>query len=386
MSHLKNSLFFGYINTLDKNEKIEDSDSINDSKSLNFEQEIDQDFQQCFINNFENNSKNYLDLDSDNEYEISNLENFEINESISNENKEKTSDKSREKSFIIFPKKSNYESEKTLNIYKDINYKNINNLINNKNENNKINISEKKENSEEKIYSSDFLSKKRKIFGIYKSIKHNYSKKFKIFIRSDESEFTRKIINQILQDQEKNLKEKKTSSKSKKQKKKRIKIIMQRKDNSDNIRKKIKARFLKALKIRVNEKLKFVGSKNYFKYLPQKFVCDISKAKNILYLDLTFKDIFSKNFFEGRRMSDSDLMNYKNNISTIEYLEQNNDISEKSNYNNFKNMKLKDIYNEYLESTHFENDINNLKDDNENDKYISDYVIKAKNLIDFFYN
>ena len=94
----------------------------------------------------------------------------------------------------------------------------------------------------------------------------------------------------------------------------------------------------------------------------------------------------SKNFFEGRRMSDSDLMNYKNNISTIEYLEQNNDISEKSNYNNFKNMKLKDIYNEYLESTHFENDINNLKDDNENDKYISDYVIKAKNLIDFFYN
>lgn len=386
MSHLKNSLFFGYINTLDINEKIEDSDSINDSKSLNFEQEIDQDFQQCFINNFENNSKNYLDLDSDNEYEISNLENFEINESISNENKEKTSDKSREKSFIIFPKKSNYESEKTLNIYKDINYKNINNLINNKNENNKINISEKKENSEEKIYSSDFLSKKRKIFGIYKSIKHNYSKKFKIFIRSDESEFTRKIINQILQDQEKNLKEKKTSSKSKKQKKKRIKIIMQRKDNSDNIRKKIKARFLKALKIRVNEKLKFVGSKNYFKYLPQKFVCDISKAKNILYLDLTFKDIFSKNFFEGRRMSDSDLMNYKNNISTIEYLEQNNDISEKSNYNNFKNMKLKDIYNEYLESTHFENDINNLKDDNENDKYISDYVIKAKNLIDFFYN
>lgn len=386
MSHLKNSLFFGYINTLDINEKIEDSDSINDSKNLNFEQEIDQDFQQCFINNFENNSKNYLDLDSDNEYEISNLENFEINESISNENKEKTSDKSREKSFIIFPKKSNYESEKTLNIYKDINYKNINNLINNKNENNKINISEKKENSEEKIYSSDFLSKKRKIFGIYKSIKHNYSNKFKIFIRSDESEFTRKIINQILQDQEKNLKEKKTSSKSKKQRKKRIKIIMQRKDNSDNIRKKIKARFLKALKIRVNEKLKFVGSKNYFKYLPQKFVCDISKAKNILYLDLTFKDIFSKNFFEGRRMSDSDLMNYKNNISTIEYLEQNNDISEKSNYNNFKNMKLKDIYNEYLESTHFENDINNLKDDNENDKYISDYVIKAKNLIDFFYN
>ena len=386
MSHLKNSLFFGYINTLDINEKIEDSDSINDSKSLNFEQEIDQDFQQCFINNFENNSKNYLDLDSDNEYEISNLENFEINESISNENKEKTSDKSREKSFIIFPKKSNFESEKTLNIYKDINYKNINNLINNKNENNKINISEKKENSEEKIYSSDFLSKKRKIFGIYKSIKHNYSSKFKIFIRSDESEFTRKIINQIMQDQEKNLKEKKTSSKSKKQRKKRIKIIMQRKDNSDNIRKKIKARFLKALKIRVNEKLKFVGSKNYFKYLPQKFVCDISKAKNILYLDLTFKDIFSKNFFEGRRMSDSDLMNYKNNISTIEYLEQNNDISEKSNYNNFKNMKLKDIYNEYLESTHFENDINNLKDDNENDKYISDYVIKAKNLIDFFYN
>ena len=386
MSHLKNSLFFGYINTLDINEKIEDSDSINDSKSLNFEQEIDQDFQQCFINNFENNSKNYLDLDSDNEYEISNLENFEINESISNENKEKTSDKSREKSFIIFPKKSNFESEKTLNIYKDINYKNINNLINNKNENNKINISEKKENSEEKIYSSDFLSKKRKIFGIYKSIKHNYSSKFKIFIRSDESEFTRKIINQILQDQEKNLKEKKTSSKSKKQRKKRIKIIMQRKDNSDNIRKKIKARFLKALKIRVNEKLKFVGSKNYFKYLPQKFVCDISKAKNILYLDLTFKDIFSKNFFEERRMSDSDLMNYKNNISTIEYLEQNNDISEKSNYNNFKNMKLKDIYNEYLESTHFENDINNLKDDNENDKYISDYVIKAKNLIDFFYN
>lgn len=379
-----NFLSLGYIN-FDKDESVEDLNSINDSDSIKFELEIDQDFQQCFFYNFMNNSQKDLDLDI--ESPISNLnekKNSEICYSFSTENKEKTLDKSGEKSFLICIEKdlpSNCDSEKKY-IHNDINNKSINNLTNNKEEVG-INICEKQEKPEKKIFS-DFLGKKKKIFRISKSTRFNKSGRFKIFIISELFQNIRKKINQILEDI-KNVEEKKISSKTqKKQIKKKIKKIFKRKGNADNIRKKIKARFLKALLNRVNKRLKFAGSKKYFKNLPQKFVSNISKKPNKVAFDLSFKELFSQNYFKGKTMSNIDSKKYKNNISTIEYLEKNYEISDISNYNIFKNMKLKDIFNEYFESDDFENEINNLINDNEKEKYISDYVIKAKYLNDFF--
>ena len=167
---------------------------------------------------------------------------------------------------------------------------------------------------------------------------------------------------------------------------KKIKNVQKRKENSDNIRKKIKSRFLKVLKNTVNERLKIAGSKKFFKFLPQKFVSNITKEKNKFILDLTFKDLFSKNFFDEEKENATHIENYYHNLQVLEYLEKNNDISEKSNFNIIKNMKFRQIFNEYLKSKEFEMEIDLLKQEKESDKYIKDYIFKACDLIDFFSN
>ena len=57
----------------------------------------------------------------------------------------------------------------------------------------------------------------------------------------------------------------------------------------------------------------------------------------------------------------------------IEYLENNKVISEKSNYNIFKNMIYKQIYDEYLNSKEFELEIEALQK-TESEKYIKLYI------------
>jgi hypothetical protein len=168
----------------------------------------------------------------------------------------------------------------------------------------------------------------------------------------------------------------------------KIKDVQTRKENADNIRKKIKLRFLKHLKNVVNERLREAGATKIFKFLPQRFTSDITKKKNKAILNLSFKEIFSKNFFEGYPLNENngDLLNYYHNISVLEYLEKNKEISEKSNFNIFKDMKFYQIFNEYLKSREFEMEIASLKEEKENDKYIKNYIIKARDLIDFFAN
>ena len=58
-------------------------------------------------------------------------------------------------------------------------------------------------------------------------------------------------------------------------------------------------------------------------------------------LHLSFKEIFSKNFSESIKENDVNMKKYYYNISVLDYLEKNKDISEKSNYNIFKDMKFK---------------------------------------------
>ena len=228
----------------------------------------------------------------------------------------------------------------------------------------------------------DFLGKKRNLFKI------DSHKDFSIFNYRDYNMYIRKIIQQVLENS--NQISSLTNAESEKVRKPKIKIqnVQARKENADNIRKKIKSRFLKYLRNTVNEKLKLAGSKKFFKFLPQIFTSDISREKNKVVLNLSFKEIFSKNFCEGKKIkeNDSDLLNYYHNISVLEYLEQNDKISEKSNFNNFKNMKFYQIFNEYLKSREFEMEIASLKKAKENDKYIRNYIIKASDLMDFFAN
>ena len=163
--------------------------------------------------------------------------------------------------------------------------------------------------------------------------------------------------------------------------KKRKKKTHKRKDN---IMKKIKSRFHKFLKNLINEKLKKVGSKHLFAPLPQSFIIDITKVKNKSILDLTLKEIYSKNFSNKDKNKKVENVNYKNNLKVLEYLDKNYEISEKSDFNKIKNMKYYEIYNVFMESIEFKLQIYKLKKEEEDDKYIQIYIIMDKNYINYF--
>ena len=72
-----------------------------------------------------------------------------------------------------------------------------------------------------------------------------------------------------------------------------------RKFKPDDIRKKIKARFHKTIKNAINEFLKFTGSEKFFDFLPQSFICNISREKNKEVLHLTYKELLRKDFLSN---------------------------------------------------------------------------------------
>ena len=202
---------------------------------------------------------------------------------------------------------------------------------------------------------------------------------FNIFNQSDYDTPIRKFINNIF------YKEKKYKmmffSKEKKCRKNN------RKTYADLIRKKIKARFLKILKKTINNKLKLAGSKKFFNLLQQKFTSNTSREMNGEALDLTFKEIFSKNFCssKGGCEDDANMKKYNANLSVLDYLEKNNDISKKSNYSKFKGMKYYKIFEEYLNSKEFEIEISCLRmEKGVDDKYIKKYIKLAYSLNNYF--
>ena len=328
-----NFILYENIITQDIKENMEDLNSNND---LNI-------FKEEFIHNFEKSAN--LDFKS---------------RTNSNEIKLNIFDKTGEKSNQIrnnndFP--SILDSDK-LDIIK------INSHIN---ENQKIDC------------SSNLLGRKR------------YNEKFEIFNNGRSFQNTRKLINHILEQGENKKyvnEENSVNNKIEKDEKneKNEKTINEY-IRKDNLRKKIKSRFIKTLVKLVNNRLKLAGSKKKFKPLSQKFIINVNRKKNKAILDLSFKEIFSRNLFEGKETDLSVQKNLNNNISVLKYLKKNKKVSEKSNYNSFKDMKFHEIFNEYLNSEEFEIVIKKLiKNPNVREEYIIKYVIYSYNLIKFFSN
>jgi hypothetical protein len=256
-------------------------------------------------------------------------------------------------------------------------------------ENNVNNIIKQNYTKESNIdnYSISFLGRKRSLFKVI------YPKDYVIFncedLNSNSRQTINVIFNRLYEYRCKNLKINSNfvldeSPNLKKSHKKKLNLEKRRKKHSDNIRKKVKSRFLKALKNIINQKLKLAGSKELFSFLPQVYIRNMSINKNRDVLDLTFKEIYSKNFFEDEKANESDIKNYKHNLTVLEYLEKNKEIAEKSNYNVFKNMKFYQIFNEYLRSREFEKEVTSLKMQKEKDKYIRNYIIKAGSFIEFY--
>ena len=225
-----------------------------------------------------------------------------------------------------------------------------------------------------------FLGKKRKIFKVI------YKKNFVVFNSGNYDNETRKLINETVDDI-KNGKIKKDlsleESELPKKKSKKQRNIKTRKENSDNIIKKIKTRFLKALKIKINEILKMAGSKKFFCFLPQAFITNINKAKNNSILNMTYKEILTKNFISWKKSDSNGINNYLHNKYILEYLENNKDTFKNLNYNIF-NLTYSQLYHEYFESKEFEMEIANLIK-NETLKYTKRYIIKASNFLNYFH-
>lgn len=168
-----------------------------------------------------------------------------------------------------------------------------------------------------------------------------------------------------------------------------LKYKHKRKYKPDDIRKKIKARFHKAIKNIINTNLKEAGSKYFFSFLPQIFISSISREINHEVLNMTYKEILKKNFLnqkDGEKYKNKsvDTSKYKNNLFVLDYLEKHPDISERSGFDVISKMKYADLLNEYFCSKEFEKAVNRLREENEEEDYIKEYVNKAKTYVKFF--
>lgn len=162
-----------------------------------------------------------------------------------------------------------------------------------------------------------------------------------------------------------------------------------RKNKPDDIRKKIKARFHKSIKNIINENLRKAGSKKLFTFLPQVFITSISRQTNRYVLNLSLREILQKNFVNDLddkkyKNREIDLAKYKKNLSVLEYLDNNPEICKNSGFDIISKMKYCDLLEEYFKSKEFQRAIFKLKEENEDEEYIKEYIIKSKNYVKFF--
>ena len=154
--------------------------------------------------------------------------------------------------------------------------------------------------------------------------------------------------------------------------------IKRRRENMDNICKKIKTSFFnKFLYKKLNEMLKHVKSKLYFEKFPISFVNDIKKDTN--------KDLLDKSFFEilsnKEIYNENDLSNYFHNLKVI----ANKEILENEELMKILKKKYCKLYEEYINSKEFNIDeINRLKKNNLEDVYIKKYIYQSKHFIEYF--
>ena len=75
---------------------------------------------------------------------------------------------------------------------------------------------------------------------------------------------------------------------------------------------------------------------------------------------------------------------YEKNQEVLGYLDKNNNIRKSSNFNVICNLTFRDIFKEYLKSEEFEKDILELKNKNNSENYIKEYINKAESFLDIF--
>ena len=149
-------------------------------------------------------------------------------------------------------------------------------------------------------------------------------------------------------------------------------IKRRRRDKKDNILQKIKRAFFNTyLYNRINNLLK-IGKKShkFFYRFSKKFIIDMVKKNNKKLLDMTLRQIIENESKEGN----------KQNLNVLSSLkEEKNDKLEE-----LLNSKYRDIFEAYINSKEFDNEIIQLKAKDMTDSYIKNYIYLSKNFINFF--
>ena len=168
-----------------------------------------------------------------------------------------------------------------------------------------------------------------------------------------------------------------------------------RKEKEDNIRKKIKANFLKCLKETINYKLEKAGSNLKFESLPQIFISDISKKINYQVMQLTYEQLFDfthqqvinenqenkKKYIKKRnRVS---LKKYLKNVETLKILNSNKKLREDSCWEKIRNMKYVDLLKAYFNSNEFQQLVEKIAK-KESHYYLNAYLYFSSTYVEFF--
>ena len=193
----------------------------------------------------------------------------------------------------------------------------------------------------------------------------------------------------------------KPESKKMKEKGKEILVLFKvkkksRKEEEDNIRKKIKTFFHRYLRKVTNTKLEKAGSKYLFESFPQIFVTDITLKTNIEVMDLTYEQLFDYTYNQAynddkrdkgkdyiHRRKATAMKKYKRNIEVLEYLNKNEKTNEESGWEIIKNMKYIDLLKAYFNSNEFQQSVEEISE-KETNAYINSYIYFASTYVDFF--
>ena len=197
--------------------------------------------------------------------------------------------------------------------------------------------------------NSSFLGQKRKLFKI------NYRKKYdesnEIYPSSVEKAF---LNNKVLP------------------------TIKRRRENQDNIRKKLKTVFFNTfLRKKINEILNNKHSRLYFEKFPISFVNDIRKNTNKDVIDKTLLEII----LNKELYSENDLSNYNHNIKVVE----NKEVKKIGELKKILNKTFRELFEEFINSKEFNIDeINRLKNNNLDNIYIERYIYQSIHFIEYF--
>ena len=164
-------------------------------------------------------------------------------------------------------------------------------------------------------------------------------------------------------------------------KRKRFQERRPRKENQDNIRKKIKRGFFNSGLIKkLNEKLKKIGSRKYLRKFPQHFVSDVNQKRNKEILEMTLGEVFCKKELYLPE-NEEGLNNYLYNLKVI----KSEEVEENDEFKKILNKTIRELYEEYINSEEFKvEEINRLKEKKMKDEYIERYISLARYLITFF--